>query len=103
MFTINSPERFEIKSQNAIDFGGKTVAIKFMYLNFSESMDLSLDLTIAEVLAKVKPFVKRNEEYDEAASILKLVYRGKVLTENSKLGAYVKGNDLIQVFRTLKA
>jgi len=74
-----------------------------MYLNFSESMDLSLDLTITEVLAKVKPFVKKNEEFDEATSLLKLVYRGKVLAENSKLGVYVKGNDLIQIFRTLKA
>jgi len=74
-----------------------------MYLNFSESMDLSLDLTIAEVLAKVKLFVKKNEEFDEATSLLKLVYRGKVLVESSKLGVYVKGNDLIQIFRTLKA
>ena len=102
VFTINPPSRFEIKDQHVLDYKGKTVSVKFQYLNFNETLELSLDITIGEILNQLRPFVKKSEDYDESLSVLKLVYRGKVLSEAMKLGNYVKGNDLIQIFKTLK-
>ena len=103
VFAINQPARFDIKDQQVVDYAGKTVSIKFQYLNFNETLELSLDETVGEILAKLKPFVKKSEDYDESVSALRLVYRGKVLSEGMKIGNYIKGNDLIQIFKTLKA
>ncbi len=102
MFVINPPERFDIKNTEVVNYNGKIVSIKFQYLNFNDTQELSLDTTISEILMSVKSFVKKNDNYDDKTSMLKLVYRGKVLVESKKLGCYVSGKDLIQVFKTLK-
>jgi len=102
VFIINPPERYEIKNQQAVSYNNQKVTVKFMYLNFTEILELSLDAQVSDILNRLKGFVQKNESFNEGESMLKLVYRGKVLPENSKLGAHIKGNDLIQIFKVMK-
>lgn len=102
VFIINQPDRFEIKNQQAVSYHNQRVTIKFMYLNFTEILDLSLDTKISDIVNQLKGFVHKNDGLNESEAMLKLVYRGKLLPESSKLGAHVKSNDLIQIFKVMR-
>ena len=102
VFVINPPDRFDIKSEKLSTFDSAVIQVKLQFLNFMETLELTLNDSVADTVQKAIEFVRAKESYDPDVDVVRLVYRGKVLKNEHKLGNYLKGNDLIQVFKTLK-
>lgn len=103
VFIVNAPARFEVKQEANQDFGGKRVKVKLQYLASMTEVDMSLDDLVSKLHGLAIEAVKKTEAFDPAESALRLIYQGRVLKLDAKLGAYLKGDAIVQVFKTLLA
>ena len=71
-------------------------------MNKTKEIDIYLDKSIKFIKEFAKEIVRENDGFDNEQNIIKLIYRGKILDENLKLGNYIKDSDLIQIFKLSK-
>lgn len=67
-----------------------------------KEIDIYLDKSIKLIKEFAKEVVREHDGFENDKHIIKLIYRGRILDENLKLGNYVKDNDLVQIFKLSK-
>ena len=71
-------------------------------MNKIKEIDIYLDKEIRLIKEFAKEVIRENDAYDNNENVVKLIYRGKLLDDDLKLGNYIKDDDLIQVFKLTK-
>ena len=102
VFIINPPARFEVKQESDGNYDGKRIKIKLQYLGDMSEVEMSLDDPASKLLAVATEMVKKAETFDPTESMIRLIYQGKMLKTDAKLGAYLKSDSIVQVFKTIK-
>ena len=69
--------------------------MKLQYLNKIKEIDIYLDKDIKIIKEFAKEVIREVESFENDRHIIKLIYRGKILDDNLKLGNYIKDNDSI--------
>ena len=103
MFVINEPESYPEKVKTAvIENGDKKITVKLQYLATLKEVQFRLDTPIPIIRKAAIDIVKASDGFDDTKDAIRLLYQGKIFKEDSKLGAYLKGDALVQVFKVLK-
>lgn len=102
IFVLNPPEKYEIKKEENLNYNGKKIKVKLQFLQHLNEFEINLDDLVQTLVVKAKDMIKKNEPFDENVSTARLVYQGKVFKEELKLGAYLKADCIVQIFKTMK-
>jgi len=102
IFVINNPDKFEVQDAESRDFGGKSVSVRFQYLNHFREESILLNTSVSDALKKATAFVISVDPFDPRDFLLLLVYQGKVWKENMKIGTYLAENSVVQIFKAAR-
>ena len=101
-FVINQPSDFDVQKEVVEEVVKKQIKLTMVYLNFSKEVDIFLDKDIKIINGFAQEFVREKEDFEDGVDFVRLLYRGKILKDDRKLGNYVKDDDLIQIFKFRK-
>ena len=69
------------------------------YLQHKKIIDIFLDKEIKIISNFAVEFVREKESFNDQTDFIRLFYRGKIMKNDLKIGNYVNGDDLIQIFK----
>ena len=73
--------------------------LQMNYLQHSKIIDIYLDKDIQIISNFAVEFVREKEGFNDKNEFIRLLYRGKIMKNSLKLGNYVSGDSLIQIFK----
>ena len=102
IFVISKPDEYIISNLPNEIKEDKIIELKVQYLNHLQIIQTNLLESIDQISQKVKEFIKTTCKEEDKDCQYILIYRGKIMKKENKIGNYIKDNDLIEVFKTNK-
>ena len=99
IFVINEPCEFNIKiEKRKLSIQNKNIKIKIKFLDLEFIFETNLKKTCKEIKKKIEKYLVKNNKVDLEKQNLKIIFQGKFLKDDFRIGDYVSEDCLFQIF-----
>ena len=99
IFIINDPLEYNVKiEKKKLDIKNKKIQIKAKILESEFNFETELVKTVKEVRKQIERYLKKIGKVDLEKQVLRVLFRGKILKDDFRIGDYVSEDCLFQIF-----